>query len=210
MTVNTLDSRSVKVLGLLAGTMIAVTLMPIDRAQAATIGNRNNLNSITGLQVGGTLYDVTFSAGNFNGAFGGASGIPQFNAAGATQAVNAINAFFNSTAIEFGDGSTGSPDDNLVGAAAKDFSYLVPYLLTGNDVSSKLGVMLSRVVSSSTPDPEWTLGGTDVAIARTTNPQSSVYASFDKARPVPTPALLPGLVGLGLSVWRKRKEEALV
>jgi hypothetical protein len=28
--------------------------------------------------------------------------------------------------------------------------------------------------------------------------------------PVPTPALLPGLVGMGLSVWRKRKEESLV
>jgi hypothetical protein len=27
---------------------------------------------------------------------------------------------------------------------------------------------------------------------------------------VPTPALLPGLVGMGLSVWRKRKEEARV
>ncbi len=27
---------------------------------------------------------------------------------------------------------------------------------------------------------------------------------------VPTPALLPGLLGMGLSLWRKRKEEALV
>jgi hypothetical protein len=25
---------------------------------------------------------------------------------------------------------------------------------------------------------------------------------------IPTPALLPGLVGFGLSVWRKRKAEA--
>lgn len=30
-------------------------------------------------------------------------------------------------------------------------------------------------------------------------------ATFATARVVPTPALLPGLLGLGVSVWRKRK-----
>jgi subtilisin-like proprotein convertase family protein len=28
-----------------------------------------------------------------------------------------------------------------------------------------------------------------------------------QTQPVPTPALLPGLIGLGLGIWRKRKAE---
>lgn len=35
------------------------------------------------------------------------------------------------------------------------------------------------------------------------------FAIEGDTTPVPTPALLPGLIGLGLGVWRKRKAEAL-
>lgn len=35
-----------------------------------------------------------------------------------------------------------------------------------------------------------------------------VATSSDVPTPIPTPALLPGLVGIGLKMWRKRKTEA--
>jgi hypothetical protein len=213
MTVNTLNSsvfnRSTKVLGLVAGTMMAVTLMPIDRAQAVPTfdGNRNNLNGITGLQVGSTIYDVIFGPQNYTGFFGN-DALPQFDAAGALQAANSINAFFNLPDNEFGDAGLPNDNDNLIGQ--NNFSYLVPYLRNGNDITSIQSVISPGVVPAPgvVLDPEWNISN-DVTIGR--NDQQT-YARFDNARavPVPTPALLPGLVGMGLSFWRKRKEEASV
>ncbi len=41
-----------------------------------------------------------------------------------------------------------------------------------------------------------------------TSASGRTYFYSGDTTPVPTPALLPGLIGLGLGVWRKRKTEA--
>jgi hypothetical protein len=41
-----------------------------------------------------------------------------------------------------------------------------------------------------------------------TSASGQTYFYSGNATPVPTPALLPGLIGLGLGLWRKRKAEA--
>jgi hypothetical protein len=40
-----------------------------------------------------------------------------------------------------------------------------------------------------------------------TSASGRTYFYSGDATPVPTPALLPGLIGLGLGIWRKRKAE---
>ena len=54
---------------------------------------------------------------------------------------------------------------------------------------------------------QFSLGGTNVRDGANFSSQSSTYATATKslATPVPTPALLPGLLGLGAVAWRKRK-----
>lgn len=44
---------------------------------------------------------------------------------------------------------------------------------------------------------------------RGVNGEAYSFASFQPTNAIPTPALLPGLVGLGLGVWRRRKSETI-
>jgi hypothetical protein len=176
----------------------------VDAAQAASLqGPLNNLQGITDLVVGDTIYDVQFRPGSFNSTFdnpAGAKPLPTFlnNEAGATAAVNAINAFFNS--VNFGD-NFGPPRDGILGNVST--AYIIPFLAdTSNNgnVTSKQGVYPSSSVG------DWSLGAnfTDQRNAS----QTPSYVEFTNGRPVPTPALLPGLVGLGATAWRKRKQQA--
>lgn len=52
------------------------------------------------------------------------------------------------------------------------------------------------------------------SLSVTSNDPTAYFSAVNNLRvgqaatPIPTPALLPGLIGLGLSVWRKRKAAA--
>lgn len=99
--------------------------------------------------------------------------------------MDAINGFLNSQNV-FGDIFVGGQG-----------TYFVPYAVEFDVVSA--------VIGSSRP---WTR---DVATAPTEGSFEYIYAVFNPAQastpiPIPTPALLPGLLGLGAGVWRKQQQ----
>jgi hypothetical protein len=182
--------------------LLGVMGAQIGSAQAATLnGNRNELKGINDLQIGSTLYKVEFKEEYKDIA--GKNAAPQFNVTAATQAVDAINAFFNLSPLNFGDLSSEKLDGE------EKYSYLVPFLLAGTGdnatVTSKQSTLLNRNTSSG----NWVLSTTNKVNSQKSE---STYAKFTATGvvPVPTPALLPGLVGMGLSFWRKQKEEVQV
>jgi hypothetical protein len=200
MITNFLTKISVVAVG---ATASGLFLLDVQAAQAAAlVGPPNNLQGIDGLVVGGTVYDVKFRPGSFNSTFdnpAGAKPLPTFlnDAPGAIAAVNAINTFFNS--VNFGD-NFGPPRNGILGNVSTQ--YLVPFLAdTANNgnVTSKLGLYPLNAVGN------WTLGS-DFAAQRNAS-QTPSYAEFTNARPTPTPALLPGLLALGASALRKRKQQ---
>ena len=170
-----------------------------EAAQAAALdGPLNNLQGINELQIGDTIYDIRFRPGGFNSTFdnpAGAKPLPTFlnNEAGATAAVNAINAFFNS--VNFGDVA----GNGILGNVSTQ--YLIPFLADiaqNGNVTSKVGVYSGG---------NWTLGSSDLIHARNAS-QTPSYVEFINARAIPTPALLPGVIGVGLGLLRKRQQLA--
>lgn len=183
-----------------AAAAAGVLLGSLEAAQAAALfGPRNNLQGIDGLQIGDTIYDVRFNSGSFNSIFklpgdSGSQTVPTFfgNQTGANSAVNAINAFFNSAAINFGDLS----GDGILGNVSTQ--YIIPFAAQASNngfVDSALGIYQGT---------SWTLGS--VFTAQRNASQTPSYVEFINSRPVPTPALLPGLIGLGWTALRKRKK----
>lgn len=167
---------------------------------AALVGPLNNLQGIDALQIGDTVYDIRFRSGSFNSTFdnpAGAKPLPTFlgNESGATAAVNAINAFFNS--VNFGD-NAGPPADGILGNVSPQ--YLIPFLadtLNNGNVTSKVGVYSSG---------NWILGSN--LLDQRNASQTASYVEFTNARAIPTPALLPGVIGVGLGLLRKRQQLA--
>jgi hypothetical protein len=163
-------------------------------AEAATlVTNNGNLatGTITGinaLQVDSTTYNVSFSNGSYNGTFG----TPTFlnNQAGAGSAVDAINSFLTSTG-RFGNVFLGNAN-----------IYRVPFALSNNLVQA----FESSGQSSSNPWAKIVVS--NIAL----DDSKSVYAVFAAvpAAAVPTPALLPGLIGMGVATLQKRNKAEAV
>jgi hypothetical protein len=184
---------------LMVGTVAIGSLAAIGGAEAAAIvkNGGGTITGITALQVGSTTYNVDFSNANFTSLFGPQtppSTLPTFwqNEPGASAAANAINALLN------GDGEFGSV---FLGNAA---SYLIPYNLIGRGNNATVEAVLGLQDST----PAW------ISVL-TTAPRNGVgnqpvYAVFSEvpSTAVPTPALLPGLIGLGVTALRKKKQTA--
>jgi hypothetical protein len=184
--------------GALAMGAVAIgSLVAIDAAEAATlvINGGGKVLGIDALQVGSTTYNVDFDNANFTSLFGPQnppSTLPTFwqDPSGAQTVANAINAFLTSSS-QFGS--------IFLGNAA---SYIIPYDLTGNGNNT-----VQAVLSSGNP---WVAS---LATApRNGGKNQPVYAVFAEvpSTAVPTPALLPGLVGLGVAALRKKKQSAEV
>ena len=189
---------------LLAGVVASSILVTAEISQAASLqGPNQNLQGINDLQIGSFLVDVGFASGSFNSAYGpnANSPVPRFlnDAAGATTAVNAINAFFNS--VGFGDqvGPPG-PTDGIQGSNSDQ--YLIPFFL---DNSGGFTAKRGRYNSS-----DWASVSDFSASSNAPANQTPSFAVFSNARAVPTPALLPGILGFGMSIVRKRKKQRAV
>ncbi|MBE9029544.1 PTPA-CTERM sorting domain-containing protein [filamentous cyanobacterium LEGE 11480] len=182
----------------IAGAAIATTTAVLldAPAQALTL-NRNTdviVESIDDLDVGGALYDVTFKSGAFDDLFDpdlnpgevGADGRrgPTFwgDKANATKAAQAI-------IDTLGSGErTSNQHDNFGVPWGFNASNFVLYADdTGFDPSDD---------SIGLSDYVWKLESFP------TQP----YATFAPAQaaPIPTPAMLPGLIGMGIAALRKR------
>jgi hypothetical protein len=112
---------------------------------------------------------------------------------------------------------------NAPDAIANPFFYLfdaagtVPAIASGSAISTLLtagdyflAITKDGIKPSAASVNQGTLKGWNAN--GVTTPRTVAYKIELTHTPtaVPTPALLPGLVGMGLSVWRKRKEAALV
>jgi hypothetical protein len=225
MTVNTLNSRSfsrsVQALGLVAGTMIGtvcLSLGTIGQAQAFTFSEPPDAGALitgapgllaadtTGLGPVGLSSTITGtltpndrdlfkilinSAGIFSASTQGGGNPP-----GAPGPIVDANLYLFSSlgSLLASDATSGQASiTQALGAG----SYYLGIVKDG--ISPRLN---SNIFAG------WK--GEDVENSR--NPNVSTYQINlgHKTNAVPTPALLPGLVGMGLSIWRKRKEEALV
>ncbi len=195
---------------LLAGAVATSVIATAEVAQSATPdfnGGSSILSSITDLSIPGYgIFDVNFRTPNFNGAYGGNNPFFLGNEAGADAAVDAINSVLDITSVnglEFGEGLNNNGNTNQGFGATQRNAYLVPYLLQNGDseVLNKLG---------SYDGDDWVRSNfAAVAVTESgsqTAPTTS-YAIFTQTQAVPTPALLPGLIGFGMSVVRKRKKQ---
>jgi hypothetical protein len=174
---------------LVMGAMAIGSFVSIDAAEAATLvtNGGGDVLGIEDLLVGTTTYDVDFKNANYQNLFE-AQGEPNLflgNQTGAQTAAAAINAFLTSS-LQFGSIFLGNAS-----------SYLIPYALNGNTVNAVLSSGNPWIASLSTAPKN---GGGN----------QPVYAVFTEvpSTAVPTPALLPGLVGLSVAALRKKKQAA--
>jgi hypothetical protein len=176
-----------------AGAMAIGCLGQMGSAEAATlVQNGGKVQGITGLDISGLLYDVKFAPANYNGTFNGKPD-PTFlgNETGATNAVNAIVSFFNAQNVESG-AFPSSPD-----------TFYVPFAVAGDKAQD-----LVSVIVGSYSNPNWIRSG-PLSNGDTERRDQLNYAVFTaSSTAIPTPALLPGLIGMGITALRKKKQSA--
>jgi hypothetical protein len=182
---------------LVMGTVAIGSLGAIDAAEAASLvtNGGGKVLGIDALQVGTTTYDVDFNNANFTSLFGPQNppnNLPTFwqDPSGAQTVANAINAFLTSS------GQFGSI---FLGNAA---TYLIPYNLSGNGNNTTINVV------SSSGNPWNAIVTTAPQNGGGNQPVYAVFTEVPTSTAVPTPALLPGLVGLGVAALRKKKQAA--
>ncbi|MEM6450334.1 MAG: PTPA-CTERM sorting domain-containing protein [Cyanobacteria bacterium P01_D01_bin.105] len=149
------------------------------------------------LSSGAQSFDVTFTAGSFNAVFGAGASLSDFtflNDADATAAANAISLAL-STNLALSALNSGP------GAGSRFDGFIIPYAVNSSSYSGvwdRFGDIQFDSVSNSIPG----------AVAnRSFNPSFHSFARFSApdAADVPTPALLPGLIGMGVAAIRKRR-----
>jgi hypothetical protein len=162
-------------------------------AEAGVLVRQGGANSsvvgINQLQIDSQLFDVSFERANYNSTFTAKGLTPTFlnNVLGANNAVTAINAFFNDI-----------PELGEIFLGNENFYYIPTALST---TVSGVGGLSANANSAWVP-----LSFSNVSTEGGGNTQF-IYATFKpSAAAIPTPALLPGLVGLGLGVLRKKKQ----
>jgi hypothetical protein len=174
----------------------------MDTAEAATLvqNGGGTVTGINGLTIGTSSYNVDFNNANFTSLFGstGTSPQPTFwqNQTGAQDAANAINSFLT------GQNQLG----NIFLGNAN--SYLVAFNLIPPSKGNGPGTVAGIKGLSGNP---WTSSFVD-DVPQNGGGNQPVYAVFSAVPPtaIPTPALLPGLIGMGLAAMRKKKQAAEV
>jgi hypothetical protein len=190
-------------------------------AQAATVNKTTSTStiatSITGVDVGGTLYNIDFDKRAFTTVYAGLinttpddrnvlplpGGTPDPTAAGDLQRFNlaknlgnAILVALNAEGItQIFDATAGS--NNLT-------QFYIPYTKNTNTGQTSENLVAICVVPGTVACTGQSFSNTDnLMYAKWTPATGNVPAA-------PTPALIPGLMGMGLAALRKKKQAAIV
>jgi hypothetical protein len=190
--------------GFYAATLTTLTFVsnmsPVDAASVIQDSN-GNVTGINGLDVQGANYNVTFSSSSYNDLFEGTGLTPTFlgNETGAQSAVDAIIAAFNTLSpIPLGIVDPGA----LIFGAQQGVN--VPFDKDPNQFAFLGGLTSFKSGWYDNPTQKWITqsftGGQGSGIR---TPQLAIFTA--NAAPIPTPALLPGLIGLGVAVRRRKQ-----
>lgn len=206
-----------------AATAIALSAATVSVAPAQALGLSGTLNlqgiaTVPDYTSVGTTQNVTFSAptivtGALNGSSIAAGGI----------AINPLALELTSETplapdllfrkfrnlgltpfIDFGSRTIGAVTSNLT------FNLLASnaYVGTKSTANGLLSLFASGPLSGNFQFDGTTLANGTVSANRSGNIASNgIYGITLTAQPIPTPALLPGVIGLGMGVLRKRKKE---
>ena len=183
---------------LLAGAVVTSIVTATDNVQAFSLDFAgSNLKSVSDLNINGNLFEVDFQSQNYQGSF---QGTPLFldDQLGAIEAANALaialnsSGFVNDPNSTFGDGVRNS--------------FLIPFSLTSGNPSQQQVTSVEGEFNNGTVA---ILGSFFTDGVTGSAPQSASYAVFTQTgtTAVPTPALLPGLIGFSMSIVRKRKKQ---
>jgi hypothetical protein len=232
MTVNTLNprsfSRSVQALGLVAGTMIGTVCLSL-----GTIGEAKAFTFSEPPDAGARLINAADTTSL--GAVGPSSTIEGFIAAddpNVSPDKNKADLFrilidTDGTFTAATEGRTGrnltpiddpylylfDKDGKLIAEDDDGGSPVLQSLITQFLTAGNYYLGIAKYPHSPTFNNAGILTGWSGDFGYTPSDQdnrSAYRINLTHTAAVPTPALLPGLVGMGLSIWRKRKEEALV
>ena len=165
--------------------LVAATAAPASAGVVLDGGGK--VTGITGLDVGGAAYDVTFRSGTFTSVFG--SALDFTTEAAAATARNAVNGALNADGTPAPFLALTDPTDNV---DAFGSSYYVPYRVAAGSVVSQAALYAANVYQS--------FGNISFSAAT----QTAVWADFTVV-PLPGAAILFGsaLAGLGLCARRR-------
>ena len=196
-------------LGFYAATLTTLAFVSnIAPVEAATVikNSGGDVTAINGLDVQGTNYNVRFSSTRYNALFEGTGLTPTFlgNETGALAAVNAIVAAFNAVSPI----PSGIVDPNLPVFGAQPFVF-VPFAKDPTQFAFLGGLVSYKQGTYNNPTQGWitqpfTISqGGDIGTS-----QIAIFTANASPSPIPTPALLPSLVGFGVAALRRKQQMA--
>ncbi|MGA7932084.1 MAG: PTPA-CTERM sorting domain-containing protein [Kovacikia sp.] len=198
-----MDFKTLSLNAAVATAVVAGSAMAISPAQAVTLTSGSiffqpgNLSSSVSNLGGGTL-QLSFTGGTPTGLTGlaGVSGTPVFQ--NLTLTPNGSGGYTTGPVTNFISGLLFGGDPLSVDLGSTSFNGIF-----SNPSNYLLGSAIFNLQISSAGVPQ--LSGQGALFASST-PNNS-FGVFSGTQAIPTPALLPGLVGLGWAALRKRKTE---
>jgi hypothetical protein len=184
--------RSSKSFALAASVLVTpFILIATKPAAALTVSASSNPVNILGTDYNVFFNKETQSSTSFNNVFGTGSPTLTFTTkADATAAVNAILASVPAAKYD----PFGLPSSGFAG-------FFVPFIYSGNSfnrVGANYLVPSGPAFFLDAPNNNDTYGRNQAF--------NFSFVTFEKATAIPTPALLPGLLGMGLAVVRRQKQ----
>lgn len=170
---------------------IAAVSLPVAPASATVIWNVDGTGQLTGAQnvnVGGTLYDVTFADGSCATLFTGCNNTADFDFTDAASAASAAQALLDQVFINSAQGSFDSnPSLTLGCTTSTSCGTLIPYALNGTTPT------MAEAINDTVPTKDKVLSNTlfSQSLPATIFP-ASTFATFTSTSPaaIPEPGTL--------------------